>query len=95
VLVKGGALKGDAVDVFFDGTRLVELTVPRVETPNVHGTGCTLSAAIAARLARGEDLLAAIRGAKAYLTEGLRRSYAVGRGRGIPDHLHLLTPAPR
>jgi hydroxymethylpyrimidine/phosphomethylpyrimidine kinase len=92
VLVKGGALAGDAVDVFFDGAELVELRAPRVDTRNVHGTGCTLSAAICARLALGAPLLDAVRGAKAYLTEGLRRSYAVGRGRGIPDHLHLLAP---
>jgi hydroxymethylpyrimidine/phosphomethylpyrimidine kinase len=92
VLVKGGALAGDAVDVFFDGADLVELRAPRVDTPNVHGTGCTLSAAICARLAAGAGLLDAVRGAKAYLGEGLRRSYAVGRGRGIPDHLHPLAP---
>ncbi len=90
VLVKGGALADDAVDVFFDGVRLVDLTAPRVDTPNVHGTGCTLSAAICARLAKGADLLDAVRGAKAYLTEALRRSYAVGKGRGVPDHLHPL-----
>jgi hydroxymethylpyrimidine/phosphomethylpyrimidine kinase len=92
VLVKGGALPGDAVDVFFDGARLVELPAPRVDTRNVHGTGCTLSAAICSRLAAGAELLDAVRGAKAYLTEGLRRSYAVGRGRGVPDHLHPLAP---
>jgi len=90
VLVKGGALAGDAVDVFFDGERLVDLAAPRVDTPNVHGTGCTLSSAICARLAQGEDLLDAVRGAKAYLTEALRHSYAVGRGRGLPDHLYAL-----
>ena len=92
VLVKGGALPGDPVDVFFDGTRLVELPGERVETRNVHGTGCALSAAICARLALGTELLEAVRGAKAYLAEGLRRSYAVGRGRGVPDHLHPLAP---
>jgi hydroxymethylpyrimidine/phosphomethylpyrimidine kinase len=92
VLVKGGALAGDAVDVFFDGDRLVELPGKRVDTPNVHGAGCTLSAAIAARLALGHELLEAVRGAKEYLTQGLRRSFAVGRGRGIPDHLHPLLP---
>jgi hydroxymethylpyrimidine/phosphomethylpyrimidine kinase len=92
VLVKGGGLAGDAVDVFCDGARIVDLTVPRVDTPNVHGTGCTLSAAICARLAQGADLLDAVRGAKAYLTEALRRSYAVGKGRGLPDHLHALVP---
>ncbi len=90
VLVKGGALAGDAVDVFFDGERLVDLTAPRVDTRNTHGTGCTLSAAICARLALGAELLEAVRGAKAYLTEALRRSYAVGRGRGPVDHLHPL-----
>jgi hydroxymethylpyrimidine/phosphomethylpyrimidine kinase len=78
VLVKGGALAGDAVDVFFDGARLVDVPSPRIDTPNTHGTGCTLSAAICARLALGDDLLDAVRAAKAYLTEGLRRSYAVG-----------------
>jgi hydroxymethylpyrimidine/phosphomethylpyrimidine kinase len=91
VLVKGGALEGDAVDVFFDGERLEELRSERVATRNTHGTGCTLSAAICARLANGERLLDAVRGAKAYLVEGLRRSYAVGKGRGLVDHLHPLT----
>jgi hydroxymethylpyrimidine/phosphomethylpyrimidine kinase len=90
VLVKGGALAGDAVDVLFDGSRVQEIAGPRVETANTHGTGCTLSAAIASRLALGDDLLAAVRGAKAWLVEGLRRSYAVGRGRGCVDHLHAL-----
>jgi hydroxymethylpyrimidine/phosphomethylpyrimidine kinase len=88
VLVKGGGLAAEAVDVFFDGTRLVELSGPRVDTPNVHGTGCALSAAICARLARGDALLDAVRGAKDWLGEALRHSYAVGRGRGVPDHLH-------
>jgi hydroxymethylpyrimidine/phosphomethylpyrimidine kinase len=92
VLVKGGALEGDAVDVFHDGERLEDIVAPRVETPNTHGTGCTLSAAICARLALGAPLLDAVREAKSYLTEGLRRSYAVGRGRGVVDHLHPLRP---
>jgi hydroxymethylpyrimidine/phosphomethylpyrimidine kinase len=85
VLIKGGALAGDPVDVLFDGERIVELPAARVDTPNVHGTGCTLSAAICARLARGDALLDAVRGAKEWLTAALRRSYAVGRGRGVPD----------
>ena len=87
VLVKGGALAGDAVDVLFDGSRTVEVGGPRVDTPNTHGTGCALSAAVAARLARGDALLDAVRGARAWLDEALRRSYAVGRGRGCPGHL--------
>ncbi len=90
VLVKGGALAGAPVDVLCEGTEVLELPAPRVETLNTHGTGCTLSAAICARLALGDGMLDAVRGAKAYLTEGLRRSYAVGRGRGVVDHLHPL-----
>jgi hydroxymethylpyrimidine/phosphomethylpyrimidine kinase len=90
VLVKGGA-RADGVDVLFDGERVLEIPGPRVDTENVHGTGCTLSAAICARLARGAPLLDAVRGAKAYLVEALRRSYSVGRGRGPVDHLHPLS----
>jgi hydroxymethylpyrimidine/phosphomethylpyrimidine kinase len=90
VLVKGGA-RADGVDVLWDGSALLDIPGPRVETENVHGTGCTLSAAICARLARGATLVDAVRGAKVYLIEGLRRSYTVGRGRGPVDHLHPLS----
>jgi hydroxymethylpyrimidine/phosphomethylpyrimidine kinase len=92
VVVKGGHLEGDAVDVFFDGERMEELAAPRVATRNTHGTGCTFSAAIAARLALGADLAGAVREAKAYVTEAIRRSYAVGRGHGPLDQLHTLVP---
>ncbi|HVR70184.1 MAG TPA: bifunctional hydroxymethylpyrimidine kinase/phosphomethylpyrimidine kinase [Vicinamibacteria bacterium] len=92
VVVKGGHLAGDeAVDVFYDGRRLEELSAPRVATRNTHGTGCTYSAAIAARLALGSEPLEAVRGAKEYLTEAIRRAYGVGRGHGPVDHLHPLT----
>lgn len=68
VLVKGGHLEGiDALDVAFDGTDLVELSAPKVSTSHVHGSGCTLSAAIAARLALGEEPLEAVRAAKHYV----------------------------
>jgi hydroxymethylpyrimidine/phosphomethylpyrimidine kinase len=89
VVVKGGHLEGDAVDVFWDGERMEDLSAPRIATKNTHGTGCTYSAAIAARLALGDPLLEAVRGAKAYLTEAIRRSYSVGRGHGPVDHFHL------
>jgi len=95
VVVKGGHLEGDAVDVFWDGERLEDLPAPRIDTRNTHGTGCTYSAAIAARLALGEPPLDAVRGAKAYLTEAIRGSYSVGRGHGPVDHLHLLTRRSR
>jgi hydroxymethylpyrimidine/phosphomethylpyrimidine kinase len=90
VVVKGGHLAGDAIDVFFDGERLVEIGTPRIDTRNTHGTGCTLSAAIAARLALGEEPLQAVRGAKAYLTAAIRGSYSVGAGHGPVDHMHPL-----
>lgn len=87
VVVKGGHLEaGDAVDVFCDATRLVELAAPRIATANTHGTGCTYSAAIAARLALGHEPLEAVRGAKEYLTEAIRLSYNVGHGHGPVDH---------
>ena len=66
------------------------MTAPRIDTKNTHGTGCTYSAAIAARLALGADLLEAVRGAKQYLTEAIRGSYSVGKGHGPVDHLHPL-----
>jgi hydroxymethylpyrimidine/phosphomethylpyrimidine kinase len=93
VLLKGGRLDGAPVDVFADGARLVELLAARIDTRHTQGTGCTLSAAIAARLARGDELLDAIRGAKAWLTEALRHAYTVGRGRGPVDHFFALPPA--
>jgi len=94
VLVKGGALaSAEAVDVFCDRRGVVELRAPRIDTANVHGAGCTLSAAICARLALGDELLQAIGAAKAWLTEGLRRSYTVGRGRGPVNQLHEWTEA--
>jgi len=90
VVVKGGHLEGSAVDVFFDGARIVELPAPRIPTNNTHGTGCTYAAAIAARLALGDELLEAVRGAKKYVTEAIRRSYSVGHGHGPLDQLHPL-----
>ncbi len=90
VVVKGGHLEGDAVDVYFDGQSLEDIRATRIETRNTHGTGCTFSAAIAARLALGAEPLDAVRGAKEYLTEAIRRSYAVGHGPGPVDHLHPL-----
>jgi hydroxymethylpyrimidine/phosphomethylpyrimidine kinase len=92
VVVKGGHLDGDPVDVLFDGRDFVELRAERIPTTNTHGTGCTFAAAIASRLALGDPLAEAVRGAKAYLTEAIRRSYSVGHGHGPVDHLHPLRP---
>jgi hydroxymethylpyrimidine/phosphomethylpyrimidine kinase len=87
-LVKGGHLAGDAVDVFYDGDRFVELPARRVETTSTHGTGCTLASAIAALLARGESLEAAISSAKVYVTAAIERAYPIGHGHGPVHHFH-------
>ncbi|OIV35306.1 bifunctional hydroxymethylpyrimidine kinase/phosphomethylpyrimidine kinase [Mangrovactinospora gilvigrisea] len=92
VLLKGGHLDdaGRAVDVLAEGTRTVELTAPRVATANTHGTGCTLSSAVAARVAAGAGWADAVRAAKSYLTGALRAAAGleVGRGAGPVDHFY-------
>lgn len=93
VLVKGGHLEGDtAVDVLNAGGVLHELAAPRVDSPHTHGTGCTLSAAITARLACGDDVVTAVRLARAWLLEALRQPPAVGGGIGPVGHLARLAP---
>ena len=86
VLVKGGHLKGDAVDLLWDGRAFHEFSVPRVDSPNTHGTGCTLSAAIAAGLALGNSLPDAVARAKAYVTRAIREGFQAGRGVGQLRH---------
>ncbi|MBX3591600.1 MAG: bifunctional hydroxymethylpyrimidine kinase/phosphomethylpyrimidine kinase [Burkholderiaceae bacterium] len=94
VLLKGGHLSGDATDLLFDGDRMIELTAPRIATRNTHGTGCTLSAAIAALLAHGIEPVTAVRQAKQYLTEALRQAdrLQVGSGHGPVHHFHAWWP---
>jgi hydroxymethylpyrimidine/phosphomethylpyrimidine kinase len=91
VLVKGGHLGGDAVDVLFSKGELHEFRAPRIDTPHTHGTGCTFSAAITARLALGVPLVDAVRGAKAWLTEAIRTGPRVGRGVGPVNHFVPVT----
>jgi hydroxymethylpyrimidine/phosphomethylpyrimidine kinase len=80
-IVKGGHA-GDAVDVFFDGSRIVELRAGHIETDNTHGSGCVFSAAIAAWLARGADPLQAAREAKTFITRAIASSLEIGHGHG-------------
>jgi hydroxymethylpyrimidine/phosphomethylpyrimidine kinase len=83
VLVKGGHLPSErAVDVFFDGHDVVEIDGPRFDTEDTHGTGCALSAAIAARLAHGDDLIDAVRAAKEFVSGAIEHSIRIGRGFG-------------
>ena len=86
VLVKGGHLKGEAVDLLWNGREFTAFVAPRVDSTNTHGTGCTLSAAIAAGLSRSQALGDAIREAKAYVTEAIREGFALGGGVGQLRH---------
>ncbi len=96
VLLKGGHVRQvpgggsgrptEALDLLYDGSAVHELSLPWVDTPHTHGTGCTLSAALAAGLARGWPLLEAARRAKRFVWDGLVHGFPVGRGRGPLNH---------
>jgi len=86
VLVKGGHLKGDPLDLLFDGRTVSRLTAERVSTPHTHGTGCTYAAAITAGLARGASVPDAVAEAKRYVTAAIRAGFALGRGVGSLRH---------
>ncbi|MEX0906687.1 MAG: bifunctional hydroxymethylpyrimidine kinase/phosphomethylpyrimidine kinase [Gemmatimonadota bacterium] len=86
-LVKGGHLAGDEVlDVFFDGHTLREYARPRLDTSSTHGTGCTLSAAVAAGLARGDDLRSAVENALDYVHRAIAAAPNLGSGNGPLNH---------
>ena len=89
-IVKGGHLKGPAVDTLYDGRDFVELAAPRVDTTNDHGTGCTFASAIAAGLAKGLSLPNAATQAKEYVTATLRRAFPIGSGHGPLNHFYEL-----
>jgi hydroxymethylpyrimidine/phosphomethylpyrimidine kinase len=92
VLVKGGGMQGDlrGVDIWFDGNTLEVLTTKQVETKNTHGTGCTLSAAIAANLAKGKNLWSSVQQAKEYVTTALTYALDIGEGQGPVGHFFPL-----
>ena len=87
VLIKGGHARGNRVsDLLYDGRRFREFVNPRIRTRATHGTGCTLSSAIAANLALGRSLGDSIRRAIVFLRTGLERGVFPGRGRGTSGH---------
>ncbi|MBO0746310.1 MAG: hydroxymethylpyrimidine/phosphomethylpyrimidine kinase, partial [Candidatus Dormibacteraeota bacterium] len=91
-VVKGGHAEGDADDVLCDGERVVWLRGERVDTGNTHGSGCTFASAIAAGLARGLALEAAVREAKRFVTGAIRASLEIGGGHGPVNPLWELLP---
>jgi len=90
VLLKGGHRVEDATDILFDGEKYQYFTSPRIATNNTHGTGCTLSAAIAANLARGYNAYEAISRSKAYITTAIEHSFPIGQGVGPVHHFYNL-----
>jgi hydroxymethylpyrimidine/phosphomethylpyrimidine kinase len=86
VLIKGGHLEGDAVDLLCDDGEWREFPAPRVATPHTHGTGCTYSAAITAGLASGLPLAAAVAQAKRFIHEAIRTNPGLGHGSGPVNH---------
>ena len=90
VVVKGGHLEGDAIDVYYDGRQLRELAAPRLVTTSTHGTGCTFASAIAAGLAQGMSVEEAVVRAKEFVTEAIRSAFPVGGGHGPLNHFHAV-----
>ena len=92
VLVKGGAMAGElrGVDVWFDGSEWETLVTATIDTTNTHGTGCTLSAAIAANLALGNSPFESVQRAKHYVTTALKYSLDIGEGSGPVGHFFSL-----
>ena len=90
VLVKGGHLVNDATDILYDGKDITYIKSERINTKNTHGTGCTLSSAIASNLALGMDIKEAVREAKKYITTAIRHSLSIGKGVGPTNHFYTL-----
>lgn len=90
VLVKGGHLNGDAEDILFNGERFFSFRNVRIPTKNTHGTGCTLSSAIAANLANGLALVDAVSAAKEYITGAIAHALPIGTGHGPTHHFYKL-----
>ena len=88
VVVKGGHRDGPPTDILYDGQQFVEFTTERIPSTNTHGTGCTFASAVAAGLAHGLDVPAAVQQAKDYVTAAIRAAYPIGQGHGPLHHFH-------
>ncbi len=93
VVIKGGHLEGDAVDVFYDGDNFEYYKSKRIINKNTHGTGCTVSSAVAANLAKGCDMRKALSGAKEYISTAIAHGISIGAGHGPTNHFYSLYKA--
>lgn len=92
VLIKGGKNMAGAVDVLFDGENARRYEIGQIDTRNTHGTGCTLSSAIASNLALGHPVPEAVELAKSYVTDAIRRAPGLGHGCGPLNHFCRIFP---
>jgi hydroxymethylpyrimidine kinase/phosphomethylpyrimidine kinase len=92
VLVKGGHLDGDAMDLLWSDGQATCMRAPRIASTHTHGTGCVLSASIAARLAHGEDLATAVAEAKRFVRTAIERAPRLGGGCGPIDLFAPVSP---
>jgi hydroxymethylpyrimidine/phosphomethylpyrimidine kinase len=91
VLIKGGHIEGShSTDILFDGKSFNVYEAEYIKTKNTHGTGCTLSSAIASNLALGMDIASAVDNAKKYITSAIMHSLAIGKGNGPTHHFYEL-----
>jgi hydroxymethylpyrimidine/phosphomethylpyrimidine kinase len=93
VLVKGGHLPGPPVDLLYGEGTVIRLPAERIETVHTHGTGCTFASAIASRLALGDEVPAAVKAAKEYVTGAIAAGFPLGAGIGPVDHAWQLRTA--
>lgn len=90
VLVKGGHLEDDATDLLYDGENFTYYSQERINSKNTHGTGCTLSSAIAANLAKGMNIQHAVKEGKRYITVAIEHGIELGHGVGPTNHFYEL-----
>lgn len=90
VVVKGGHLSGDACDLLYDGDKFITFASERIDSIHTHGTGCTFSSAIAAGLAKGLNVEAAVAEAKRFITMAITHGFALGKGIGPTHHFYDL-----
>ena len=88
IIIKGGHLDGDAIDILYNGKDYYTYTTERIQTKNTHGTGCTFSSAIASNLANGMNINDAVSNAKGYITNAIKYSLNIGKGHGPTNHLY-------
>ena len=88
VLVKGGHLEDDATDLLYDGNEFALFPQERINTTHTHGTGCTLSSAIAANIAKKMNIKDAVGEAKNYITGAIKNGFELGKGVGPTHHFY-------